>query len=88
MLFTPGHSPGPVTFWIPDERAVFSGDLLFQGSIGRVDLPGGDPPAMMESLRLLVESLPEDTTVYPGHMGITTLGAERQTNPFLAELAR
>src|SRR5213080_1736726 len=88
VLFTPGHSPGHVTYSIPDEQAVFSGDVLFQGSVGRVDLPGGDGPTLLESLRLLVDSLPPETTVYPGHMGITTLGAERATNPFLAELAR
>jgi hydroxyacylglutathione hydrolase len=88
VLFTPGHSPGHVTFSIPDERVVFSGDVLFQGSVGRVDLPGGDGPTLLRSIRSLIETLPEDTTVYPGHMGVTTLGAERATNPFLAELAR
>src|SRR5215210_8315093 len=88
VLFTPGHSPGHVTFSIPDEAAVFSGDVLFQGSVGRVDLPGGDWATLLESLRTLVETLPPETTVYPGHMGITTLGAERASNPFLAELAR
>ena len=88
VLHTPGHSPGHVTFSIPDEGALFSGDVLFQGSVGRVDLPGGDGPTLLESLRLLVDRFPEETTVYPGHMGITTLGAERNTNPFLAELAR
>jgi len=88
VLHTPGHSPGHVTFSIADERALFSGDVLFQGSVGRVDLPGGDGPTLLESLRLLVDRFPEETTVYPGHMGITTLGAERATNPFLAELAR
>jgi glyoxylase-like metal-dependent hydrolase (beta-lactamase superfamily II) len=88
VLFTPGHSPGHVTFSIPDERAVFSGDVLFQGSVGRTDLPGGDWATLLDSIRMLVDSLPEDTTVYPGHMGITSLGAERASNPFLAELAR
>ncbi len=88
VLHTPGHSPGHVTFSIPDERAVFSGDVLFQGSVGRTDLPGGDWPTLLDSIRSLVDSLPEDTTVYPGHMGITSLGAERASNPFLAELAR
>src|ERR687897_657373 len=68
--------------------AVFSGDVLFQGSIGRTDLPGGDFDALMESIRSLLDTLPGETTVYPGHMGITTLAAERATNPFLAELAR
>jgi glyoxylase-like metal-dependent hydrolase (beta-lactamase superfamily II) len=88
VLFTPGHSPGHVTFSIPDEGVIFSGDVLFQGSVGRVDLPGGDGPTLLRSIRSLVEALPEETTVYPGHMGVTTLGAERATNPFLAELAR
>jgi hydroxyacylglutathione hydrolase len=88
VLHTPGHSPGHVTYSIADERALFSGDVLFQGSVGRVDLPGGDGPTLLDSLRRLVEGFPGETTVYPGHMGITTLGAERATNPFLAELAR
>jgi glyoxylase-like metal-dependent hydrolase (beta-lactamase superfamily II) len=88
VIFTPGHSPGHVTFSIPDEQAIFSGDVLFKGSVGRVDLPGGDWDTLLESIRGLVDSLPEDTAVYPGHMGITSLGAERATNPFLAELAR
>jgi hydroxyacylglutathione hydrolase len=88
VIFTPGHSPGHVTFSVPDEEAVFSGDVLFQGSVGRTDLPGGDWPTLLESIRSLVDMLPEDTTVHPGHMGLTTLGAERASNPFLAELAR
>ena len=88
VLFTPGHSPGHVTYAIADEDALFSGDVLFQGSVGRVDLPGGDWPTLLESLRTLVDGFPEETVVYPGHMGTTTLGAERATNPFLAELAR
>jgi hydroxyacylglutathione hydrolase len=88
VLFTPGHSPGHVTFSIPDEEAIFSGDVLFQGSVGRTDLPGGDWPTLLESIRSLVDALPPETTVYPGHMGVTTLGAERASNPFLAELAR
>ena len=86
VLFTPGHSPGHVTYVVADEGAMFSGDVLFQGSVGRVDLPGGDWPTLAESLRMLVEEHPEETKVYPGHMGITTLGAERASNPFLAEL--
>jgi hydroxyacylglutathione hydrolase len=88
VLFTPGHSPGHVTYSIPDGLALFSGDVLFQGSVGRTDLPGGDWGTLLESIRSLVEGFPEETTVYPGHMGITTLGAERASNPFLAELAR
>ena len=88
VLFTPGHSPGHVTYALADENALFSGDVLFQGSVGRTDLPGGDWDTLLASIRTLVDSYPEDTTVYPGHMGITTLGRERATNPFLVELAR
>ena len=88
VIFTPGHSPGHVTYAVADEPALFSGDVLFQGSVGRTDLPGGDWSTLLESIRGLVERFPEQTTVYPGHMGITTLGAERASNPFLAELAR
>ena len=88
VIFTPGHSPGHVTFSIPSEQVIFSGDVLFEGSVGRVDLPGGDWGTLLESIRTLVDTLPAETTVYPGHMGITTLGAERASNPFLAELAR
>jgi glyoxylase-like metal-dependent hydrolase (beta-lactamase superfamily II) len=87
VLFTPGHSPGHVTFSMPDEDAVFSGDVLFQGSVGRTDLPGGDWPTLLDSIRKLTETLPPETAVYPGHMGLTSLGAERASNPFLAELA-
>jgi glyoxylase-like metal-dependent hydrolase (beta-lactamase superfamily II) len=87
VLFTPGHSPGHVTYAIRDEGALFSGDVLFKGSVGRTDLPGGDWGTLLESIRGLVEAYPEETTVYPGHMGITTLGAERATNPFLRELS-
>jgi hydroxyacylglutathione hydrolase len=88
VIFTPGHSPGHVTYSVPDETAIFSGDVLFQGSVGRTDLPGGDWATLLDSIRKLVDSHPAETTVHPGHMGITTLGAERATNPFLAELAR
>ena len=87
VVFTPGHSRGHVTYSIPDERVLFSGDVLFQGSVGRTDLPGGDWPTLLASIGNLVESFPEETGVYPGHMGVTTLGAEAKTNPFLAELA-
>jgi hydroxyacylglutathione hydrolase len=87
VLFTPGHSPGHLSFSIPAEQALFSGDVLFHGSVGRTDLPGGDWGTLLSSIGSLVESLPAETAVYPGHMGITSLGAERRTNPFLAELA-
>jgi hydroxyacylglutathione hydrolase len=88
VIFTPGHSPGHVTYSVASEQALFSGDVLFQGSVGRTDLPGGDWGTLLQSIRTLVEGHPPETTVYPGHMGITTLGAERASNPFLAELAR
>jgi hydroxyacylglutathione hydrolase len=87
VLFTPGHSPGHVTYAIRDENALFSGDVLFQGSVGRVDLPGGDWPTLLASIESLLDAFPPETTVYPGHMGLTTLGRERATNPFLQELA-
>ncbi len=88
VLFTPGHSPGHVTYSLPAEQAVFSGDVLFQGSIGRTDLPGGDTQTLMRTLGQLLDTLPDETTVYPGHMGVTTIGQERATNPFLRELAQ
>jgi hydroxyacylglutathione hydrolase len=87
VIHTPGHSPGHVTYSVRDEEAMFSGDVLFQGSVGRVDLPGGDGPTLLRSIRTLIESHSPETGVYPGHMGVTTLGAERANNPFLAELA-
>ena len=87
VVFTPGHSPGHVTYAIADEDALFSGDVLFQGSVGRVDLPGGDWPTLLASIEKLTSTYSPETTVYPGHMGITTLGRERATNPFLRELA-
>ena len=67
--------------------ALFSGDVLFAGSVGRVDLPGGDWPTLEASIGRLLAEYPDETTVHPGHMGLTTLGAERATNPFLRELA-
>jgi hydroxyacylglutathione hydrolase len=110
--FTPGHSPGHVTYAIaapqsdvkmgggsgglptdgtasndrPTVQALLSGDVLFQGSVGRTDLPGADWETLERSIGTLLEGFPPDTSVYPGHMGITTLGRERATNPFLAEL--
>jgi glyoxylase-like metal-dependent hydrolase (beta-lactamase superfamily II) len=84
VIFTPGHSPGHVTYAVPG--ALLSGDVLFQGSVGRVDLPGGDWATLERSIEGLVRAYPDETVVYPGHMGITTLGRERDTNPFLSEL--
>jgi len=88
VIFTPGHSPGHVTYSVRGEQAIFSGDVLFQGSVGRTDLPGGDGPTLIASIGTLLDSHPDETVVHPGHMGITTLGAERASNPFLASLAR
>jgi glyoxylase-like metal-dependent hydrolase (beta-lactamase superfamily II) len=87
VIFTPGHSPGHVTYAVRDEPALFSGDVLFQGSVGRVDLPGGDWPTLLSSIETLANDFPPEATVFPGHMGVTTLGRERATNPFLRELA-
>jgi len=77
----PGHSPGHVCFVAPG--AVISGDVLFEGSIGRVDLPGGDFDTLLASIRRELLSLPDETIVYPGHGAATTIGRERRTNPFL-----
>jgi hydroxyacylglutathione hydrolase len=87
VIFTPGHSPGHVSYAVRAGEALFSGDVLFQGSVGRVDLPGGDWPTLLRSIERLMAELSGETTVYPGHMGITTLGRERAGNPFLRELA-
>jgi hydroxyacylglutathione hydrolase len=84
VIFTPGHSPGHVTYAVPG--ALLSGDVLFQGSVGRVDLPGGDWTTLERSIEGLLKTFPQETVVYPGHMGVTTLGRERDTNPFLGEL--
>lgn len=83
VYFTPGHSPGHVSYSIPEHSALFSGDVLFQGSIGRTDLPGGDTQTLLDSIAMLVEKLPPETAVFPGHMGVTTLETEAKTNPFL-----
>lgn len=87
VVFTPGHSPGHVTYAVRDEAALFSGDVLFQGSVGRIDLPGGDGPTLMRSIAGLLDRFDDETAVYPGHMGVTTLGRERATNPFLTQPA-
>jgi hydroxyacylglutathione hydrolase len=87
VIFTPGHSPGHVSFSIPEHRLLLSGDVLFQGSIGRPDLPGGDYGTLMASIATLLDTLRDDTRVLTGHGPDTTLGRERATNPFLHELA-
>jgi hydroxyacylglutathione hydrolase len=86
----PGHTRGSVTFRLPPGEAasgiLFSGDLLFAGSIGRTDLPGGDYPTILRSLARVCLTLPDDTVVLAGHGPQTSIGAERRANPFLAEL--
>jgi hydroxyacylglutathione hydrolase len=84
VLDVPGHSSGHVAFMADD--LLFSGDVLFAGSIGRYDLPGGDWETLLDSIRRLVADLPPETVLYPGHGPATTLGRELQTNPFLHEL--
>jgi glyoxylase-like metal-dependent hydrolase (beta-lactamase superfamily II) len=83
-LHVPGHSPGHLAYYA--DGCLFSGDVLFAGSVGRVDLPGGDWETLLSSIGTLLERCPPDTAVYSGHGPPTTLGAERATNPFLAEL--
>jgi glyoxylase-like metal-dependent hydrolase (beta-lactamase superfamily II) len=80
----PGHSPAHVAYYT--EGCLFSGDLLFAGSVGRVDLPGGDWDTLLESVRSVADRFPAETVVYPGHGPQTTLGEELARNPFLAEL--
>jgi hydroxyacylglutathione hydrolase len=84
VIDVPGHSAGHVAFLSGDQ--LFSGDLLFAGSVGRVDLEGGDWDTLLTSVKGLIDRLPADTVVYPGHGQTTTLGRELQTNPFLREL--
>lgn len=83
VVFAPGHSPGHVVYAPREAAILLSGDVLFQGSIGRTDLPGGDHARLLQSIQELIDHFPAETTVLPGHMGITTLGQEAQTNPFL-----
>ena len=85
--FTPGHSPGHLTYALPGDAALLVGDVLFRGSVGRVDLPGGDFSTLLQSIASLIDAYPAQTLVFPGHGPHTALGAERETNPFLSELA-
>lgn len=82
-LYTPGHSPGHLAFYVEGEGAVIAGDALFAGSVGRVDLPGGDGPTLLKSIEERLLTLPDETTVHPGHGPATTISHERDTNPFL-----
>lgn len=81
--FAPGHTPGHVVFYVESEKAVFGGDVLFQGSIGRTDFPGGDFDTLIRSIRDQLLTLPDETVVYSGHGPPTTIGDERRFNPFL-----
>lgn len=83
VMHTPGHTEGSVCLYLPSEKKLIAGDTLFAGSIGRTDLPGGSFKKIMESLLGPVLALPEDTIVVPGHGSLTTIGQERETNPFL-----
>jgi hydroxyacylglutathione hydrolase len=83
-ISVPGHSPGHVAY--ATDGALFSGDVLFAGGVGRTDLPFADWDTLVDSIRLLFDRFPAETVVYPGHGPPTTLGAERDSNPFLAEL--
>lgn len=83
VMHTPGHTEGSVCLYFPAERKLIAGDTLFAGSIGRTDLPGGSFPNIMRSLHERVLALPDETVVVPGHGPLTTIGEERQSNPFL-----
>jgi glyoxylase-like metal-dependent hydrolase (beta-lactamase superfamily II) len=83
MLFTPGHSPGSLSFYHEKQRFVIAGDVLFRAGIGRTDLPGGDYETLINSIRTQLFTLPDDVKVYPGHGPETTIGYEKAHNPFL-----
>lgn len=83
VLHTPGHTQGSISLWIPSERKLLAGDTLFRGSIGRTDLPGGDGRQILRSIHDSLLPLPEETVVIPGHGEITTIGEEKESNPFL-----
>lgn len=83
VLFTPGHSPASISFYNKEEGIIIAGDVLFQGSIGRTDLPGGDFKTLEESIKQKFYVLPDEVVVYPGHGPSTTLGIEKKTNPFV-----
>jgi hydroxyacylglutathione hydrolase len=83
VIHTPGHTEGSVCLYFPVEKKLIAGDTLFAGSIGRTDLPGGSTRKIMQSLHTKVLALPDETIVIPGHGELTTIGEERETNPFL-----
>lgn len=86
ILFTPGHSPGSISLYSPQDKLIVSGDVLFRDSIGRTDLPGGDFQTLMGSIRDKLLPLDDDVKVIPGHGPETSIGRERTSNPFLAQL--
>jgi len=83
VLHTPGHTPGSLSLFLPLEKKLIAGDTLFLGSVGRTDLPGGDPRLIADSIRSKLYSLPEDTVVIPGHGDETSIGREKRSNPFV-----
>ena len=83
ILFTPGHSPGSVSFYSETSGLLIAGDVLFNRSIGRTDLPGGDYDTLIRSIHTQLLVLPDETKVYPGHGPMTTIGFEKMNNPFL-----
>jgi hydroxyacylglutathione hydrolase len=84
VLFTPGHSPGSISFYHKEGKFVIAGDVLFQGSVGRTDLPGGSFTILEESIRTKLYTLPQDVIVYSGHGGSTTIGDEMKDNPYVS----
>jgi glyoxylase-like metal-dependent hydrolase (beta-lactamase superfamily II) len=83
VILAPGHSPGSICFYLPSQGDLIGGDVLFRGSIGRTDLPGGDTDTLLNSIREKLWVLPDETVVYSGHGIKTTIGYEKRNNPFL-----
>jgi glyoxylase-like metal-dependent hydrolase (beta-lactamase superfamily II) len=83
VIHTPGHTEGSISLFFPQEKKLIAGDTLFAGSIGRTDLPGGSFDKIMSSLHTRLMALPDEVEVVPGHGPLTTIGEERETNPFL-----
>jgi hydroxyacylglutathione hydrolase len=83
VLHTPGHSPGGISLWFPTEQKVLCGDLVFRQGVGRSDFPGSNPETLLQSIRQKLYTLPDETTVYPGHGPETTVGYEKRHNPWV-----